>query len=348
MNKNYNYYDVLKTIKQIQFTHEDIWIKCNKVRKVIKLMITSSNTLNFCLTQCKVPKSTFFDIVQQISLGNELNLINKSRAPKVTQNLYSWDTILPRALKMMDHGNRDFALTIRQLTVEINRIFNINLSYSQLSSKLKAYREKVSQVAHKCKIEFSKWEICELGYIQMDGLKVNTTIKNVPKSWHIFTAIDCYSRVLFCKCYDEQTKTNAVKFYMEAKEFFLKLGIQIFHVRTDNGFEWVNCAKKKQFRKVGSFELVLHNDYVEHDTTEAATPHHNGKVERCNKSIKNEFLKHNAKKNIKWTIELINKKLSKYMNNYNKKRIHATLSKTPIEVLQNYLRYGVINEHVFN
>lgn len=308
MNKTINYYDILKRIKEIQFIHDDIRIKCNKVRKVIKLMITSQQSLKYCLKQCKVPKSTFFDIVSNIISDNELKLINGSRTPKKTNKVHDWDNILPASLKVQNHGNRDFKLTIRQLTAEINRKFNINLSYSQLCSKLRAYKDKVEYISRKCIAEFSKWEICELGYIQMDGLKVNTTIRGVPNPWHIFTAIDCYSRVLFCKCYDEQTKTNAVMFYKEAKEFFLKLGIQIFHVRTDNGFEWVNCAKKKQFRRVGSFEMVLHNDYVEHDTTKTATPHHNGKVERVNKSIKNKFLKHNVKKKTVWTVEKINKK----------------------------------------
>ena len=96
---------------------------------------------------------------------------------------------------------------------------------------------------------------------------------------HIHSAIDAYSRLAYSEVhYDEKSVTN-IGFWRRAKAFFESYGITIERVLTDNG----SCYRSKDF----AAELL--KDAIKHTFTKPYKPQTNGKIERFNRTLPNEW-----------------------------------------------------------
>ena len=73
----------------------------------------------------------------------------------------------------------------------------------------------------------------------------------------------------------------------------------------------MNYKDKRNY--VSSFQLALHNEYITHDTTQTASPHQNGKVERLNQTLQNQLIKQLAVKYNNLTVKQINTKLKTFI-----------------------------------
>jgi transposase InsO family protein len=95
----------------------------------------------------------------------------------------------------------------------------------------------------------------------------------------IHSAIDAYSRLAYSEVHADETATTAIGFWRRAKAFFESYGITIERVLTDNG----SCYMAKDFDK----ELIDHA--IRHTRTKPFHPQTNGKVERYNRTLLNEW-----------------------------------------------------------
>lgn len=95
----------------------------------------------------------------------------------------------------------------------------------------------------------------------------------------LHTAVDGYSRLAYTEALPDEKAVTAIGFVFRARAFFAAHGItRIERIVTDNG----SCYKARDFAKV-----LLG---ARHQRITPYTPRHNGKVERYNRILAEEFL----------------------------------------------------------
>jgi transposase InsO family protein len=95
----------------------------------------------------------------------------------------------------------------------------------------------------------------------------------------VHSAIDAYSRLAYSEILTNETAATAIGFWRRARAFFESYGITIERVLTDNG----SCYRAKVF----TAELVAAG--IKHRFTRPYRPQTNGKVERFNRTLQNEW-----------------------------------------------------------
>ncbi|MBM4570202.1 IS481 family transposase, partial [Rhodococcus hoagii] len=96
---------------------------------------------------------------------------------------------------------------------------------------------------------------------------------------YLHSAIDGFSRLAYTEALTDERASTAIAFMHRARAFFAAHGIEHIHrIVTDNGA----CYRAKDFVK------VLHG--ARHQRITPYTPRHNGKVERYNRILAEEFL----------------------------------------------------------
>lgn len=96
---------------------------------------------------------------------------------------------------------------------------------------------------------------------------------------YLHSAIDGHTRLAYTESLDNEQAATAVAFLNRAREWFAKHGIvKIERIITDNGA----CYRSN------AFAAALNGS--EHRRTKPYTPKHNGKVERYNRIVAEEFL----------------------------------------------------------
>lgn len=96
---------------------------------------------------------------------------------------------------------------------------------------------------------------------------------------HLHSAVDGYSRLAYTEALPDETARTAIGFVHRARAFFARHGITHIHrIVTDNG----SCYR------ANDFATVLRG--ARHQRITPYTPRHNGKVERYNRTLAEEFL----------------------------------------------------------
>ena len=157
----------------------------------------------------------------------------------------------------------------------------------------------------------------DLGHLGIDTI----TEFNLGIKMYIFNAVDIKLKFEFSYPYTKLNSKNAKDFMEKLLQVYpIKNGIRI--VQTDNGLEFL-----------GEFDKYLGEKGIEHHFIYPRCPKINGHIERCNRSLKEEFMNQNI--DILFAdLELFKHKLMNHLIWYNTKRIHQSLGNiTPIDYL---------------
>jgi len=95
----------------------------------------------------------------------------------------------------------------------------------------------------------------------------------------IHSAIDAHSRLAYSEIHDDERATTAIAFWRRARTFFAGYGIAVERVLTDNGSCYVAHAFTAELIQAG----------IAHTRTRPFRPQTNGKVERFNRTLQNEW-----------------------------------------------------------
>ena len=95
--------------------------------------------------------------------------------------------------------------------------------------------------------------------------------------WYIHTAVDDHTRLGYSELHDDERKETAVGFWLRANAYYESVGITVQRVLTDNG----SCYRSKEF-------AAALGDIV-HKRTRPYRPQTNGKVERLNRTMLEEW-----------------------------------------------------------
>ncbi|AXY49427.1 MULTISPECIES: IS481 family transposase [Rhodococcus] len=142
---------------------------------------------------------------------------------------------------------------------------------------------------------------------------------------YLHSAVDGFSRLAYTEALPDEKASTAIGFVHRARVFFAAHGIGHIHrIVTDNG----SCYRAKDFAK------VLHG--ARHQRITPYTPRHNGKVERYNRILAEEFLYART-----WTSEQQRSEALHVWNvHYNYHRPHTAVGDRPPA---SKLRAGVTN-----
>ena len=138
---------------------------------------------------------------------------------------------------------------------------------------------------------------------------------------HIHTAIDAYSRLAYSEFAGTENTVNCVAFLTRAVAWFAERGITIERVLTDNGNGYRSFAWRDQCAELG----------IRHTRTKPYHPATNGKVERFNRTLADEWAYVRL-----WRSEASRARgLDRFLHRYNHHRHHTAIGGPPASRVTN-------------
>jgi transposase InsO family protein len=138
---------------------------------------------------------------------------------------------------------------------------------------------------------------------------------------YVHSAIDAYSRLAYSEVHANEQATTTVGFWRRARAFFASYGITIERVLTDNG----SCYRSSAF----DAELVA--AAVVHTRTKPFCPQTNGKIERFNRTLLNEWAYARPYR----SEAARTRALDTWLHMYNHHRHHTAIGGPPISRVNN-------------
>lgn len=132
---------------------------------------------------------------------------------------------------------------------------------------------------------------------------------------YVHTAVDDHSRLAYSEILPDESKESAMAFWSRAQRFFTECGISVERVLTDNG----PCYRSKQWQQ------TLATTGVAHKRTRAHRPQTNGKVERFNRTLLDEW----AYARTYYSNQQRAQALPEWLHTYNHHRGHTALGGHP-------------------
>jgi transposase InsO family protein len=171
-------------------------------------------------------------------------------------------------------------------------------------------------------------ETAHPGYLGSQDTFYVGTIKGVGRIYQQ-TFVDTYSKVAFCKLYNQKTPITAADLLNDkVLPFFESHSVPVLRVLTDRGTEF--CGKVDQH----DYQLYIGVNDIEHTKTKVAHPQTNGICERFHKTILQEFYQITFRKKIYKTTEDLQTDLDQWLIEYNERRTHQGKmcnGRTPME-----------------
>lgn len=171
-------------------------------------------------------------------------------------------------------------------------------------------------------------ETAHPGYLGSQDTFYVGTLKGVGRIYQQ-TFVDTYSKVAFCKLYNQKTPIAAADLLNDrVLPFFESYSVPLLRILTDRGTEY--CGKADQHE----YQLYTALNDVEHTKTKAMSPQTNGICERFHKTILQEFYQITFRKKIYQNIENLQIDLDQWLIEYNERRTHQGKmcnGRTPME-----------------
>lgn len=132
---------------------------------------------------------------------------------------------------------------------------------------------------------------------------------------YVHSAIDDHSRLAYSEVHDDETAATTCGFWIRAVAFFAEHGIIIERVMSDNGPNY----------RSGAFAQLLAEQSIQHKRTRPYRPQTNGKVERYQRTMRDEWGYAKA-----YACESSRRKaLAGWLHTYNHHRPHTALGGKP-------------------
>ncbi|WP_410669435.1 IS481 family transposase [Amycolatopsis sp. cmx-4-68] len=132
---------------------------------------------------------------------------------------------------------------------------------------------------------------------------------------YLHNAVDDHSRLAYTELLPDETRETAAAFWIRAQTFFTSCGITVIRVLTDNG----SCYRSRLWRD------TLHEAGIAHKRTRPYRPQTNGKVERFNRTLLDEWAYNQPYR----TETERREALPDWLHTYNHHRGHTALAGKP-------------------
>lgn len=254
--------------------------------------------------RCGISRPTLRKWLKRYEEAGLSGLKNQSKRPKLSPNRKIFEKQEKWILELRDEMN----IGVRRIQNELVRQHNCRLSLASIQKVLQRNQVKPIQKPHRRK-KLKRYQKAIPGErIQMDTCKIRSGM-------YQFTAVDDCTRYLVVEIYPRRTANNTLLFLDKVVEV---MPFPVQRIQTDRGTEFM--AYKVQER--------LMDWRIKFRPNRPGAPHLNGKVERAQKTVLDEFYA---------LVDLddpeLSLRLSEWQHFYNWFRQHGSIGKTPIEKL---------------
>lgn len=303
---------------------------------------------------CKVmgvSRDTFYRYQELVEDGGVDSLISKSRRIPNLKNRVDEQTeqaVLVHAVDYPAHGQARTSNELRKQGVFVSgsgvRSIWLRHNLENFKKRLAALEEKVEregiiltdeQVAALEKKKQDDEACGEIethhpGYLGSQDTFYVGNLKGVGRIYQQ-TFVDTYSKIAFARLYTTKTPiTSADVLNDRVLPFFEAQELPMLRILTDRGTEY--CGKVEQH----DYQLYLAINDIDHTKTKARHPQTNGICERFHKTILNEYYQVTFRKKLYDSLEMLQKDLDEWLDNYNNERTHQgkmCCGRTPMETL---------------
>ena len=198
-------------------------------------------------------------------------------------------------------------LGARRLQTELQRLHNLSFSLATIHKVLKRHQVK-PLIRIRKKSDYIRYERPIPGdRIQMDTCKIGPGL-------YQYTAVDDCTRYRVLALFNRRTAANTISFLEQVVE---EMPFSIQRIQTDRGTEFFAFKVQEKMKEYG----------IKFRPVKPGSPHLNGKVERSQKTDKEEFYP-----TISLDDEDIHEKLAEWQHYYNWERPHgAHHGKSPMD-----------------
>jgi len=163
------------------------------------------------------------------------------------------------------------------------------------------------------------------------GWRVNGRARRVDRRGtigyaYVHSAVDAFSRLAYSEVHANEQAVTVMGFWQRATAFFSSYGIDIERVLTDNG----SCYRNKAFRRMLVESAIVHT-YIR-----PYRPQTNGKVERFNRTLREEWAYARAYR----SEASRTRALDAWLHTYNHHRHHTAIGGPPVVRLNNVSGYN--------
>lgn len=265
----------------------------------IKLYDETKNAGLVC-RRCGISRPTLRKWWKRYQLEGEAGLISQSRRPKSSPNQKVFQEQEQWVLTLRQERN----LGARRIQHELQRLHDLSLSLPTIHKILKKHEvDPLRKVGRRKQVKRYQKEVPG-ERIQMDTLKIRPGL-------YQWTAIDDCTRFLAVALFARRTAQNTLHF-LEPLMDMMPFPIQ--RLQTDRGREFTAYKVQDQLWEWG----------IKFRPNRPGAPHLNGKVERVQQTILQEFYS---------TADLddpeLDMRLEEWMFYYNWHRVHGSLGETP-------------------
>ena len=266
----------------------------------IKLYEQTKNAGLVC-RRCGISRPTLRKWLRRYREQGETGLRSLSRRPHHSPHRTVFEQHEQHILKL----RRTRHLGARRIQHELNRLHQYDLGLATIQKVLQYHQ--APPLRRKRRKQRHRYQRPVPGdRVQMDTCKI-------AKGLYQYTALDDCCRFLVVAVYPRRTAANTLDFIERVVE---QMPFPIQRFQTDNGREFT--ASKVQ-------DLLLEWG-IKFRPIRPAAPHLNGKVERVQKTVLEEFYAV-----VDLTTPRLQDELEEWQFYYNWQRVHGTLRKTPME-----------------
>ena len=277
-------------------------------------------------------RSTIYRWIKKWGIQQNVLLENPGRPSRALGKVFRWQSVkwniptLSSAPKTHPNAlNSDIVsaiLRVRQRRYECAEIIHYKLAKEGINVSLSSIKRVIKRNELWRKKRRYRWnEKRPLPTAPGELIQTDTVHYVNPldhSKMYIYTVIDLYTRMAYAKIFPNLSEKGAAETIFEAQEF---MNFPFKMVQSDNGAEFQN-----------HFQGSLNSKGIKTRHSRVRHPNDDARIERFNRTLRKECIgQYNPNKNI----NLIDRKLNRFIRYYNYDRIHLGIGlKTPYEVLQ--------------
>ncbi|MBN2415432.1 IS481 family transposase [bacterium] len=230
-------------------------------------------------------------------------LSSQSRRPKHIPNQKVFDQEIQWILELRSNRN----LGARRIQHELERLHACKLSLATIHKVLKSNQVKPLRKTKRYRTKKRYQRLIPGDRVQMDSCKIRPGL-------YQYTAVDDSTRFMVLGLFSRRTAANTLLFLDKLME---EMPFPIQRIQTDRGTEFTAYCVRDRLFEWG----------IKYRPIKPASPHLNGKVERAQQTVLNEFYP-----TVDMDSDNLLQQLEEWQFYYNWQRVHGSTGTTPLDL----------------